>query len=158
MIYKSERDFSGIRFLANYGNWFLVIDSKSNLYIIDVFSENRIDLPSLESLVSDNFTFERLGDKKFKWQVTNRHQGLIVSYPTSEDLSGLLWVDEKTKEFVAVWFIEDSCNFIAYCKKGDDHYSHIELRFHFPNPFQRVYDIVLHGYFLYISMTRLYYI
>ena len=98
MIYKSERDFSGIRFLANHENWFLVIDSKSNLFIIDVFSENRIDFPPLESLMPDNFTFERLGDNKFKWQVTNYlpEQDLIISYQTSEDLSGLLWVDKKT--------------------------------------------------------------
>ncbi|KAL9299420.1 hypothetical protein AtEden1_Chr2g0232381 [Arabidopsis thaliana] len=105
--------------------------------------------------MSDNFTFERVGDNKFKWQVTYlTEQDLTVSYQTSEDLSGLLWVDKKTKEFVAVWFIEDNCNFIAYCKKGDDHYSHKELRFLFHDPFQRVSDIVLHGFFLYVAMTH----
>ncbi|CAD5318483.1 unnamed protein product [Arabidopsis thaliana] len=64
-IYKTKRYFSGIRFLANSGKWFLVIDSLFNLYIIDVFSENKIDLLPLE---------ESLLDKE-----------------ESEDLTGLLW-------------------------------------------------------------------
>ncbi|CDY44108.1 BnaA01g13160D [Brassica napus] len=41
-------DFPGCRFLANSGNWLLVLDSGSNLYIIDVFSKETIPLPSLE--------------------------------------------------------------------------------------------------------------
>ncbi|EFH62172.1 hypothetical protein ARALYDRAFT_899647 [Arabidopsis lyrata subsp. lyrata] len=49
MMNKPERDFEGFRFLANSGNWFLVIDSCSNLYIIDVFGKNLIDLLPLES-------------------------------------------------------------------------------------------------------------
>ncbi|KAG7583784.1 F-box domain [Arabidopsis suecica] len=153
-IYKSVRDFSGTIFLANSGNWFLVMDSKSNLYLIDVFSENRIDLPPLESLMSDNFTFERKGDKKFRWQVTNLPDALIVRYPKAEELRGLLWVDEKTEEFVAVWFFEYSCNFLAFHKKGDDHYRHIQLQsVLLPDVFVSVSDIVLRGYFLYIARS-----
>ncbi|KAL0873492.1 hypothetical protein Bca101_023197 [Brassica carinata] len=55
-------DFSGCRFLANSGNWLLVLDSGSNLYIVDVFSEKKIRLPSLESIVKrveDTEIFER---------------------------------------------------------------------------------------------------
>jgi len=150
-IYKSVRDFSGTIFLANSGNWFLVMDSKSNLYIIDVFSENRIDLPPLESLLSDNFTFEQKGDKEFKWQASN-DQILVFRLPRAEELRGILWVDEKMKEFVAVWFLEDSCNFLAFYKKADDHYSHIQLEYVITDVFQSVSDIVLHGCFLYIGV------
>ncbi|KAG7583789.1 hypothetical protein ISN44_As08g033050 [Arabidopsis suecica] len=143
-IYKSVRDFSETIFLANSGNWFLVMDSKSNLYIIDVFSENRIDLPPLESFQSDYFTLERLGDKKFKLQVTDHH---------CEVLRGLLWVDKKTKEFVVVWFFDYNCKFLAYCKKGGDHYSYIEICYFLPE-YRGVSDMVLHGYFLYIATPR----
>ncbi|CAH8262200.1 unnamed protein product [Arabidopsis lyrata] len=151
-IYKSVRDFSGTMFLANSGNWFLVMDSKSNLYIIDVFSENRIDLPPLESFQSDYFTLERLGDKKFKLQVTDHHDGHVF-YTIGEVLRGLLWVDKKTKEFVVVWFFDYNCKFLAYCKKGGDHYSYIEICYFLPE-YRGVSDMVLHGYFLYIATPR----
>ncbi|XP_019097436.1 PREDICTED: F-box protein At5g25290-like [Camelina sativa] len=65
-VYKTKRDFSGIRFLENSGNWFLVLDSKSKLYIINLFSEKHIDLPPLESMKRDHYSLERVGDNEFK--------------------------------------------------------------------------------------------
>ncbi|CAA0404750.1 unnamed protein product [Arabidopsis thaliana] len=64
--YKTKRDSSGIRFLANSVNWFLVLDSRSNLYIIDVFSEKKIDLPPLESIKNGLYSLEQVGDEKKK--------------------------------------------------------------------------------------------
>ncbi|CDY44109.1 BnaA01g13170D [Brassica napus] len=47
-------DFSGCRFLANSGNWLLLLDSGSNLYIVDAFSEKKIRLPQdSDSIFSD---------------------------------------------------------------------------------------------------------
>ncbi|CAE5978288.1 unnamed protein product [Arabidopsis arenosa] len=70
VVYKTKRDCSGSRFLASCGKWLLMLDSRSRLYIIDVFSGNRIDLPPLESLLSNYSALKR----------------------------DILWVDEETKE------------------------------------------------------------
>lgn len=69
--YKTKRDSSGIRFLANSVNWFLVLDSRSNLYIIDVFSEKKIDLPPLESIKNGLYSLEQVGGKAFKARFNN---------------------------------------------------------------------------------------
>ncbi|KAF2543484.1 hypothetical protein F2Q68_00029907 [Brassica cretica] len=58
-------DFSGCRFLANSGNWLLLLDSGSNLYIVDAFSEKKIRLPSLESIDSADCIVKCVGDRKF---------------------------------------------------------------------------------------------
>ncbi|EOA33138.1 hypothetical protein CARUB_v10016480mg [Capsella rubella] len=129
--YKTKRDFSRTRFLANSGQWFLVIDSQFNLYIIDVFSETRIDLMPLE---------ESLLDKD-----------------DSEDLKGLLWFDEKTTEYVVVLFFNFPSGNVGFCKKGDDHYTKIPLHCGVPWRLQGLTDAVLFGYNLYIR-TQLSYI
>jgi len=41
-IHRELRDFPGSRILANSGYWLLLLDSGSNLVIIDVFSEKTI--------------------------------------------------------------------------------------------------------------------
>lgn len=58
-------DFCGCRFLANSGNWLLLLDSGSNLYIVDAFSEKKIRLPSLESIDSADCIVKSVGDRKF---------------------------------------------------------------------------------------------
>lgn len=89
MIHKSKRDFSRIRFLASSSNSLLVIDSNFNLSIIDVFSDNRIDLPPLESIQpNENYTLKRLGDEKFEMVICGReyeYTNLIT-----DDLRGFL--------------------------------------------------------------------
>lgn len=64
IIYKTKRDFPGTRFIGNSGKWFLVVDSEYSSYKIDVFSDNRIHLPTLESLLSSDYTLKRVGDKE----------------------------------------------------------------------------------------------
>ncbi|CAL9222838.1 unnamed protein product [Arabidopsis halleri] len=124
MMNKPERDFEGFRFLVNSGNWFLVIDSCSNLYIIDVFGKNLIDLLPLESLqCSDNCTtLERLGDKKFIRTIT--YQGTTYTTLVTDVL------------------------------KGDDHYTYIPLLSGVFWWLQNICDVVLRGHSLYILSNR----
>jgi len=119
-VYNTKRDFSKTRFLANSGNLFLTVDVESNLYIIDLFSEKRINLPPLDS-VEGLFTLKRIGDKDFEEKFTRpsfgyRNQNVV-------NLRGLLWVDEENKEeYTVVWFFDTGANYITYCKNGEDHY------------------------------------
>ncbi|XP_010421382.1 PREDICTED: F-box protein At5g25290-like [Camelina sativa] len=157
-VYKTKRDFSGIRFLANSGNWFLVLDSKSKLNIINLFSEKQIDLPPLESMNRDHYSLERVGDNEFKEVTTVLRVGRpSVIIRNAKDLRGLLWVDEKKEEYVAIWFFNVSheimIDYIAVCKNGEDHYRRVPPRLWFP----AISDMVLRGgVSLYVSMSDQY--
>ncbi|EOA22665.1 hypothetical protein CARUB_v10003367mg [Capsella rubella] len=136
-VYKTKRDLSDIRFLANSGNWFLVLDSKLDLSIIDLFSGKKIHLPPLDSLKSDQ---RRLGDKEIM---------------NVEDLRGLLWVDEKKEEYLVVWYLSykhKATKFLAFCKNGEDHYREVPdwIELHLQN---RADVVLLRGDSIYISMT-----
>lgn len=92
-FYKTKVDFSGFRFLANSGKWFLVADSRLTLSIIDVFSDKRIELPPIESAKDGRFRLERLGDHSFMERLND--SSTCWFHPTSGDLRGALWVDDK---------------------------------------------------------------
>ncbi|KAG7552686.1 F-box-like domain superfamily [Arabidopsis thaliana x Arabidopsis arenosa] len=153
-VYKTKRDFSKTRFLANSGNLFLTVDSKSNLYIIDVFSEKRINLPPLDS-TKGLFTLKRKGDKEFEEICTTSGYGYCNQNVV--DLRGLLWVDEKKKEeYTVVWFFDTGANYIAFCKNREDHYRTIPTRFNVRRELRGISDMVLRGDILYVYTIRRY--
>ncbi|XP_010431735.1 PREDICTED: F-box protein At5g25290-like [Camelina sativa] len=156
---KIERylgDFPGHRFLANSGNWFLVLDSESNLYIIDVFSQKRISLPSLESIRSSTSSIVNrvVGDtRRFVWKDSER----VFEDLSSDLVRGLLWVDESGKEFVVVWFFDlPGHAYICFCKQGDTHYTDIPLFHRDSHWLDGLSEMVLQGYRLYITTNRRY--
>ncbi|CAH2035149.1 unnamed protein product [Thlaspi arvense] len=153
-IEKILRDFSGTRFLASCGNWFLMLDSRSNLYVTDVFSENRIDLPPLESLVSNTSALKRVEDRdgEFTLELTDG----TVFKEFAEEIRGRLWVDEKTQEFAVVWFFDAPATFLCSYKKGNRHYDFIPVGFEIPKMLTGLRSFVLRGYRLYILTTRSY--
>ncbi|KAL0762184.1 hypothetical protein Bca101_078335 [Brassica carinata] len=120
-VYVPRRDFSGCRFLGNSGKWFLVADSQSNLYIVDVFSDEKIDLPRLELVSCEGcvHSLEPLGDGDFNEALVGNSAGIRKS---AENLRGVVWVDEETRDYVVVCRF-DRCDFIRFCKKGDDRYN-----------------------------------
>ncbi|KAL1217716.1 F-box protein [Cardamine amara subsp. amara] len=151
-VYETKRDFSGYRFLGSSGKWFLVVDSGMKFYIIDVFSEEMIDLPPIESFKGTLFRLERLGENVRNILVRNSAHGLVN---TAEDLRGRLWVDDKNGgDYVVVWSFQMS-EYFGFCKKGDDHYREILKRgkdVHWQ--FRGAYDMVLRGHNLYIFVVR----
>uniref|UniRef100_A0A1J3E1B2 F-box protein n=1 Tax=Noccaea caerulescens TaxID=107243 RepID=A0A1J3E1B2_NOCCA len=154
MIYETKSDFSGYRFLANSGKWFLAVDSRSKLVIVDVFSEERIDLPPLESIKGGRCKFEVAGDQKFNVRLINDTVFFSSAMVEDvEDLRGLLWVDDKNGDYVVVWQFECS-EFVGYCKKGDDHYREINTRKGPRLELQGLCDMVLKGYSLYVLTKR----
>ncbi|VVB17175.1 unnamed protein product [Arabis nemorensis] len=125
-VYKSKHDFSGFQFLAKCGKWFLVVDPELNLSIRDLFSETKIDLPPLESIDEGaTYSLERVKDKELMEKVcTPDDFGSPYCGPrTTEDLRGVLWVDEDTEEleYVVVWRF-DTSHYIGFCKNGYDHH------------------------------------
>ncbi|KAF2536801.1 hypothetical protein F2Q68_00022279 [Brassica cretica] len=133
---KIERNllFPGPRVLANSGNWCLLLDSASNLFIVDVFSKETIPLPSLESVRSTTCSIKRVGDV----------------------VRGLLWVDEAGKDYVVVWFFDREYNHdsVSFCKKGDTQYTDIPLFDRDAHWYRGLSEMVLRGYTLYITTSR----
>ncbi|CAN6838109.1 unnamed protein product [Brassica oleracea] len=155
-VNKSTRDLSGTRFLANSGNWFLALDSGSNLYIEHAFSEKkRINLPPLESIKSDLFSLKRVGEKEFNERAVGGFPEKGFSQRV-KDLRGLLWVDERKEEYTVAWFFDNGAEYIAFCKNGEDCYRTIPTRIgvHFTS--QGISDMVLRGDFLYVYTTLKY--
>lgn len=150
-VYETKSGLSGYRFLGSSGKWFLVVDSRLKLYIIYVFSEERIDLPPLESFKGSFLRFERVGENKVM------HNTLINDLTTAparaEDLRGRLWVDDKNGDYVVVWQFEKH-EYLGFCKNGDDHYCEILTRDGVRRELRDVRDMVLKGYNLYIFATR----
>ncbi|KAF2600770.1 hypothetical protein F2Q68_00012359 [Brassica cretica] len=149
-VYKAKSNY---RFLGSSGKWFLVVDSRSDLHIINVFSNERIRLPPLETIKSSRYKIERLGGNKgFNEFIIIEHEtfssGNLVN---AEDLRAVLWVDEKKGDYVVVWRF-DACPYLLFCKKGDVHYREISTRFGVPSG--GLESVVLKGYGLYVQTEQ----
>ncbi|CAL9216445.1 unnamed protein product [Arabidopsis halleri] len=150
-VYETTSDLSGYRFLGSSGKWFLVVDSLLKLYIIDVFSEERIDLPPLESFKGSLYKIERVGENKVR---NILFSDLSPGDPhTAEDLRCRLWVGDNKEDYVVVWHFEMN-DFLGFCKKGDDHYREILTRTGVRRELRGVKDMLLKGYSLYVLAIR----
>ncbi|XP_010490184.1 PREDICTED: F-box protein At2g14500-like [Camelina sativa] len=143
---------SGSQLLASCGKWFLMLDSRSRLYIIDVFSTgNRIDLPPLESLLSNDSASKRKEDRdrEFEWELTS---GSVYSLYSlyDDEIRGRMWVDEKTQELALVWFFDAPACFLGFYKKGNAHYDLIRITYGIPKMLTGLLRLLLRGYRLYI--------
>ncbi|KAG7530875.1 Reverse transcriptase zinc-binding domain [Arabidopsis thaliana x Arabidopsis arenosa] len=153
-VYETKSDFSGYRFLGNSGKWFLVVDSRMKLYIIDVFSEKRIDLPPLESFKGSHFKILRDGEENVKHMQMADNDPFRDEFPhAAEDLRGRLWVEDKNGNYVVVWQFEKN-QFLGFCRTGDDHYREIPTQLEVQRELRGLYDMVLKGYNLYVFATR----
>ncbi|EOA30779.1 hypothetical protein CARUB_v10013923mg [Capsella rubella] len=138
------------RLLASCGKWLLMIDSRSRLYIIDVFSGNKIDLPPLESLLSNDYALKDRGDKEFEWESSDGSVYILYA----DEIRGRLWVDEKTDELALVWFFDSPPCFLGFYKKGNAHYDLIPITYGIPKVLTGMLSLVLRGYRLYILTLR----
>ena len=153
-VYEPKSDFSGYRFLGSSGKWFLVVDSRMKLYIIDVFSEKRIDLPPLESFKGSHFKIWREGEENVKHMLMDDEDPFRDEFPhAAEDLRGRLWVDDKNGNYVVVWQFE-MYPFLGFCRTGDDHYREIPTELEVQRELRGLNDMVLKGYNLYVYATR----
>ncbi|CAH8262017.1 unnamed protein product [Arabidopsis lyrata] len=154
MVYRRRGiDCSGSRFLASCGKWLLMLDSRSRLYIIHVFSGNRIDLSPLESVLSNDSALKRMvdRDKEFEFESTD---GSYYSLLYADEIKGRLWVDEESKEVALVWYFDAPACFVCLYKKGNAHYDLIPITYGVPRKLTGLCGLVLWGYRLYILTTR----
>lgn len=106
--------FAECRGVASCGSWVLVFDKEINFYIINPFTPQLIRLPPLE-YSNTGTKFERPGNYVFHLLFDDRHR-------TSRAIVGnsVLWVDEKTKDYLVVWSYKEAfvpSPYIYYCSK-----------------------------------------
>ncbi|EOA32017.1 hypothetical protein CARUB_v10015260mg, partial [Capsella rubella] len=111
-------DFHKSRCLANCGSWFLMLDHRTDFYIFNLFTRERIRLPSLEAMDGSQMRFERTGEYDF--EVTLDYKTKCGHFTSGKIRkvrikNAVLWVDEKSRDYLVVWNLE--C-FIAYHKKS----------------------------------------
>ncbi|KAL1201731.1 putative F-box protein [Cardamine amara subsp. amara] len=118
-LYKTQ-DF-GVEFtksgcIATYGSWFLMQDPQYNLYIMNIFTRERIDLPSVESQLG-MVKVERTMQNWFR--ILNYHNGsrFLFSGMGMDVRSPVFWIDDKTKDYVVIWGLGSWS--LVYSKKGD---------------------------------------
>ncbi|CAL9226488.1 unnamed protein product, partial [Arabidopsis halleri] len=117
---------------ATYGSWLLMQDPLFNLYIVNLFTRERINLLPVELL----WEGYELGVSSRKGRMKSR--GGYVRSP-------VFWIDEKTKDYVVLWGLRDWCVF--YSKKGDTSWNQIPQT---PDCFNMVYKdhkLYFIGYF-----------
>ncbi|CAL9235361.1 unnamed protein product [Arabidopsis halleri] len=112
-------DFSEWRCLASYGNWLLMLTPRIDFFILNVFTGERINLPSL-SLQGGKVRFRRKDGGVFL-EHSPKDRETIRNWFIK---TAVLWIDEETKDFVVCWIY--NTRYLFSYKKGDDSWWHLE--------------------------------
>ncbi|KAG7573453.1 F-box domain [Arabidopsis suecica] len=107
------------RCIASYGNWLLMLNPSLDFYVLNVFTGERINLPSLS--LRGKVSFERKDDGGFFLEHSWFDRETIINRYIE---TAVLWIDEKTKDFVVSWIYNDQ--YLFSYKKGDDPWWHLE--------------------------------
>lgn len=119
-IRDEDVEFANSYCLATYGNWLFMVDYWYNLYLLNIFTHERIDLPPVESQLGTT-KLERTLKGWFCISNGHRkrnHKDIIIVSP-------VFWIDEHTKEYLVLWGFGEWC--VAYSKKGDTFWNQIQI-------------------------------
>ncbi|CAN6849740.1 unnamed protein product [Brassica oleracea] len=119
LVYRSRNlgvEFTQSRCIATCGSWllmYLVRGGRPKLYILNPLSRDRINLPPLESSKSDII----FSAKRFCIGGQQSRRESALTDLSSEWEKSVLWVEERSKNYLVVWSHGD-CLFFS--KKGDN--------------------------------------
>ncbi|XP_010451276.1 PREDICTED: probable F-box protein At4g22165 [Camelina sativa] len=99
---------------ATYGSWLLMQDTKCNLYMLNPFTRETINLPPVESQLG--IEIERTTVNWFRFYHSTVSVDLSVSSP-------VFWIDEDSKDYIVLWKLQDWC--VVFAKKGDNSWNPI---------------------------------
>ncbi|KAG7558638.1 hypothetical protein ISN45_Aa05g002790 [Arabidopsis thaliana x Arabidopsis arenosa] len=131
-------------YMASFGNWLLMVDSRLDFYIFNLITCQRIDLPSMETPIHKRINISSW--KSFddghtvRFKRSNKPEygewGHFVEYgkcgqsakPCRKDhvskliygsqRSAVLWINEKTSDYVVAWIFKQY--YLFTYKKGDE--------------------------------------
>ncbi|XP_010509919.2 PREDICTED: putative F-box protein At2g33200 [Camelina sativa] len=108
-------DFSERYVLASCSNWFLMVDSCLGFYLVNVFTRERINLPSMESSILGK---ERV-DQEVEWKHYIKRTDMV-----SIKKQACLWINERTGDYVVAWSVKQ--HYLFTYKRGDDSWSNLQ--------------------------------
>ncbi|CAA7031019.1 unnamed protein product [Microthlaspi erraticum] len=120
-LYKTQDlglEFAKSVCMATFGSWFLMQDPRQNLYIVNIFTHERINLPPVESQLG-RIKIERTVDDWFRFA----SNGLVYKYKVMRIRSPVFWIDEKTKDYIVLCGLLRLC--VVYSRKGDTSWKQI---------------------------------
>ncbi|KAJ4910651.1 putative F-box protein [Raphanus sativus] len=103
--------------LKSCGSWLLMQNRLHNLYVVNLFTKERINLPPVES--QDGTT--KLEPAVFGFRIT-LPDGSKAAKPM-HIRSPVFWIDDKTKDYVVSWGLGTCC--VVYSKKGYNSWTQI---------------------------------
>ncbi|CAH8315388.1 unnamed protein product [Eruca vesicaria subsp. sativa] len=114
-LYKTQDlglEFAKSLCIATYGSWLLMQTPLPNLYVVNLFTRERINLPSVESQLGTAKVERTLDGNELR--TTSPHgmvyRGVFIRTP-------VFWIDERTKDYLVIWGLRDVC--VVYSKKRD---------------------------------------
>uniref|UniRef100_A0A1J3FHI9 Putative F-box protein n=1 Tax=Noccaea caerulescens TaxID=107243 RepID=A0A1J3FHI9_NOCCA len=112
--------------IATCGNWLLMRDPLFTLYIVNLFTHEIIRLPPVETQLG-TMKIERMRDDgDLEFRVTCDSGKVYKHKKGSLRLqSSLLWIDEKTRDYIVVWGLVERHCCVVYCKNGDTSWNQI---------------------------------
>ncbi|XP_010450643.1 PREDICTED: probable F-box protein At4g22165 [Camelina sativa] len=130
-LYRMRADvfeFANSCCLATCGNWLLMADHWSDLYILNLFTHEWIYLPPVDSQVGTTkverttsrgqFCISNENDEPHHRPRKFKGINMVLHSPA-------FWIDEQTKEYVVLWGLGKWC--LVYSKKGDTFWSQIQI-------------------------------
>ncbi|CAH2055186.1 unnamed protein product [Thlaspi arvense] len=115
--------FARSRCLSNYGSWFLMLDDRTELYLLNLFTRERIPLLSPETMESTQIKVERISDSDLMFTTFYYKDNERLSSEKKNRIEvdiAVLWVDERSRDYLVVWSFS---RLFAYHRKGDDNKS-----------------------------------
>ncbi|AEE84545.1 F-box protein (DUF295) [Arabidopsis thaliana] len=146
-IYRIQNlgvEFANSHCLAIYGSWLFMRDPRYKLYIMNLFTRERINLPSVESQFG-RIKIEQINDDLFYRKVDDEYD----YHPKRHmiDISDhILWIDDKTKDYVVMWSFECGYTYMVYCRTGDNIWNYRSLDISTVNIVYKDHKMYLYSY------------
>ncbi|KAL0834589.1 hypothetical protein Bca101_086478 [Brassica carinata] len=98
--------------ISTYGSWLLMRHPLRSLYVVNLFTNERINLPSVESQLGMVKVERTLDGYELRTTSPNEkvYKGISIRTP-------MFWIDERTNDYVVIWGLRDLC--VVYSKKRD---------------------------------------
>ncbi|KAL1191820.1 putative F-box protein [Cardamine amara subsp. amara] len=107
--------------MASSGDWLLMVDRRLKFYILNILTEEKINLPSMESPIrGEQVKFEPGSEWSEEGYLIGPSHKDMVSYDDTfewKSSTAVLWINDTTRDYVVAWTFKQLYLFLV--KKGE---------------------------------------
>ncbi|KAL0722227.1 hypothetical protein Bca4012_036826 [Brassica carinata] len=112
-------DLSEVHCLASYSNWLLLVDPCLHFHLLNVFTRETINLPSLDSSLRDT-PYRFIRNDLFECFLELYGTKFLVTWDDFKfSKTAVLWINERNGDFIVAWAIKQFYIF-SYKKMAND--------------------------------------